>query len=64
MARINKEKQGMTVRFSIRLPKHIHSWLKARSKTSGEYLSMNNIIAEALEEFMMGKYRKRCGKRI
>ena len=55
MARINKEKQGMTVRFSVRLPKHIHSWLKARNKTSVEYLSMNTIIAEALEEYMMGK---------
>lgn len=55
MARINKEKQGITVRFSVRLPKHIHSWLKARSKSSCGYLSMNTIIAEALEEYMMGK---------
>ncbi len=55
MARVNKEKQGMTVRFSVRLPKHIHSWLKERSKTSKKYLSMNTIIAEALEEYMMGK---------
>lgn len=55
MARVNKEKQGMTVRFSVRLPKHIHSWLKDRSQTSGEYLSMNKIIAEALEEYMLGK---------
>lgn len=55
MARVNKEKQGITVRFSVRLPKHIHSWLKARSKSSCGYLSMNTIIAEALEEYMMGK---------
>lgn len=53
MARVNKEKQGITVRFSVRLPKHIHSWLKARSQSSEQYLSMNEIIKEALEEYMM-----------
>jgi Arc/MetJ-type ribon-helix-helix transcriptional regulator len=53
MARVNKEKQGMTVRFSVRLPKEIHSWLKARSQSSETYLSMNEIIKEALEEYIM-----------
>ena len=53
MARVNKEKSGITVRFSVRLPKNIHSWLKARSQSSEQYLSMNEIIKEALEEYMM-----------
>lgn len=55
MARVNKEKNGMTVRFSVRLPKHIHNWLKTKSQSNKEYLSMNKIIAEALEEYMLGK---------
>lgn len=53
MARVNKEKSGMTVRFSVRLPKVMHSWLKARSQSSEQYLSMNEIIKEAVEEYMM-----------
>lgn len=53
MARVNKEKSGITVRFSVRLPKNIHSWLKARSQSSEQYLSMNEIIKEALEEYIM-----------
>lgn len=54
--KINKEKAGLTVRFSIRLPKELHSWLKARSEmTLSERLSMNDIIIEALEEYIFGK---------
>lgn len=52
---INKERDGITKRFSIRLPKEMHSWLKARSQSSVEYLSMNEIIKEAIEEYMMGR---------
>lgn len=52
MARINKEKTGLTKRFSIRIPTELHKWLKARSKSSIEYISMNDIIIEAIEEYM------------
>lgn len=52
---MNKEKSGITVRFSVRLPKHIHSWLKDMSESSDEYLSMNKIISEALEKYMLEK---------
>lgn len=56
---ISKEKTGMTVRFSIRLPKEQHAWLKARSECTfdekGQRISMNRILSEALEEYMMGK---------
>lgn len=55
MARVNKEKQGLTVRFSIRLPREIHKWVKERSQSSEKYLSMNEIIKEALEEYMIGR---------
>lgn len=52
MKRINKEKTGITKRFSIRIPTELHNWLKARSKSSVEYLSMNDIIIEAIKEYM------------
>lgn len=54
-SRVNKEREGLTKRFSIRIPKELHSWIKARSESSEEYLSMNMIIIEAIEEYMMGK---------
>lgn len=53
MARINKEKTGLTKRFSIRIPTELHTWLKVRSKSNADgYLSMNDIIIEAIEEYM------------
>lgn len=52
MARINKEKKGITVRFSIRLPKEVHRWLKEKSANSERYKSMNTIIEEILREKM------------
>ena len=55
MARINKEKTGQTKRFSIRIPTELHKWLKARSESSVEYLSMNEIITDAIREYIMGK---------
>lgn len=55
MARVNKEREGITVRFSVRLPKNIHSWLKNRSESSEEYLSMNKIIEEAITEYIVGR---------
>lgn len=49
--RINKEKEGLTVRFSVRLPKEQHRWLKEKSiKTKGNnFRSMNEYISEAIE---------------
>lgn len=52
MARINKEQEGFTKRFSIRIPTEMHRWLAARSKSSEEYVSMNTIIIEAIREYM------------
>lgn len=50
--RENKEKTGKTIRFSIRLPKEVHIWLKEKSTNSrnilGEYRSMNEYITDVL----------------
>lgn len=52
---INKEKLGLTVRFSVRLPREQHKWIKdfceKTTKNSGKYVSMNDYISEALEYF-------------
>ncbi len=52
----NKEKQGKTIRLSIRIPKEVHNWVKSRSEnTKGiNYTSMNKIITEAIIEYMKG----------
>jgi metal-responsive CopG/Arc/MetJ family transcriptional regulator len=55
MARVNKEKSGQTKRFSIRIPTELHSWVKTRSESSVEYLSMNEIITDAIREYIIGK---------
>lgn len=55
MARENKEKLGKTIRFSVRLPRYQHRWLKARSestKGTENFESMNEIISKALEEYI------------
>ena len=49
---INKEKEGLTKRISVRLPKEQHKWLKELSqKTRGtnKFISMNDYISLALE---------------
>ena len=49
--RENKENLGKTIRFSIRLPKYQHIWIKNRSlstKGTDEFISMNKIISEAI----------------
>lgn len=49
---INKEKEGLTIRFSVRLPKEQHKWLKELSqKTKGtnNFISMNDYISLALK---------------
>lgn len=56
--RENKEREGKTVRFSIRLPKEEHEWLKARMEESRkgiEYRSINRDIAEMVRYFMEKK---------
>ena len=54
--RENKEKEGKTIRFSIRLPKEEHKWLKEKSEGSrkrvGEYKSMNEYITEIVRKEM------------
>ena len=52
MARINKEKAGLRKRFSIRIPTELHNWLKKRSESSEKYLSMNEIIIDAIREYI------------
>lgn len=50
---INKEKEGLTVRFSVRLPKEQHKWLKELSqKTKGtkKFISMNDYISLAIKK--------------
>lgn len=51
----NKEKLGKTIRFSIRLPKYQHQWVKNRSestKGTENFESMNSIISDAIQEYM------------
>lgn len=48
----NKEKTGKTIRFSVRLPKEMHRWLKDRSRNTEKYISMNRIIEEAVRDYM------------
>lgn len=51
----NKEKMGKTIRFSIRLPKYQHQWVKNRSestKGTNDFESMNSIISDAIKEYM------------
>lgn len=51
----NKEKLGKTIRFSIRLPKYQHQWVKNRSESTrgtDNFESMNSIISDAIEEYM------------
>ena len=53
--RENKEKTGKTIRFSIRLPKYQHIWIKNRSygtKGTNDFESMNRIISEAIDYYM------------
>lgn len=50
--KINKEKEGITIRFSVRLPKEQHKWLKEQSlKTKGtnNFISMNDYISIGLK---------------
>lgn len=51
-SKINREKTGKTVRFSIRLDRRLHEKLKERmerSRERGEYKSMNRDIEEIVK---------------
>lgn len=51
--RINKEKEGLIVRFSVRLPKEQHKWLKKisqKTKGTNKFISMNDYISLALKK--------------
>lgn len=52
--RENKERIGKTIRFSIRIPREAHRWLKERSESSRgkDYVSMNEMITALIEEAM------------
>lgn len=50
--RINKEKLKLTTRFSVRLPKEQHKWLKDLSNSTRDtdnFISMNEYISIALD---------------
>lgn len=50
--RENKEKAGKTVRFSIRIPREQHEWLKKRSEASrgAKFESINRHIISLIEK--------------
>jgi len=50
--RENKEKAGKTVRFSIRIPREQHEWLKKRSEASRgkNFESINRHIIRIIEK--------------
>lgn len=53
--RINKEKAGLTKRFSIRLPIYQYNWVSLRMKSTkgtDNFESMNTIIKQAIDYFM------------
>ena len=53
--KMNKEKEGKTIRFSVRLPKSQHEWLKEQSGYRGEtnrYVSMNRLIAAIIQQYI------------
>lgn len=52
---MNKEREGKTVRFSVRLPKEQHEWLKKKSGHIGEekrYVSMNKLISAIIQNYI------------
>ena len=49
---MNKEKEGATVRFSVRLPKEQHKMLKEisnRTRNTDKFISMNEFISSSLD---------------
>lgn len=49
---MNKEREGLTVRFSVRLPKEQHKTLKEisdQTRKTENFISMNEFISYSLE---------------
>lgn len=55
MARINKEKEGKTMKTTVRIPVEYYAVLKRDSNSTkgdkGNFVSMNDIICKAIEKF-------------
>lgn len=50
--KINKEKNGLVIKTTVRIPKDQYEWLKKQSDKSreyGNYKSMNEYISEGVE---------------
>lgn len=53
---MNKEKEGLSIKTTIRLPKEQYKILKNESNKTkgikGSYLSMNDLILKAVDNFL------------
>lgn len=50
--KINKEKNGLVIKTTVRLPKEQYTWLTElsnKSRVDGNYKSMNDYITEGVE---------------
>ena len=53
--KINKEKNGLVIKTTVRLPKNQYEWLMElsnKSREDGNYKSMNDYITEAVNILM------------
>lgn len=51
-SKVNKEKNGLVIKTTVRIPKGQYEWLKEQSDKSredGNYKSMNEYISEGVE---------------
>ena len=51
-SKINKEKNGLVIKTTIRLPKEEYEWLTElsnKTRENGNYKSMNDYITEGVE---------------
>lgn len=51
---MNKEKEGEIIKFTCRITRENHRWLKKMSnytKGSEKFLSMNDFIQDAIDEY-------------
>lgn len=54
---INKERDGLTIKTTVRIPTEDYKWLKMKSENTrnggkGNYKSMNDFIVDAIKEFI------------
>ena len=50
--KINKEKTGLVIKTTVRIPKEQYEWLKIESDKTrdvGNYKSMNDFVSEGIE---------------